>query len=288
MTHLEPARAWAQDGSMIDNTATDPGTNTTTSKNTAHETTAAGHSLQVCTCGWAKVTSVTGLKIHQGKKPCLGKQSQGSRIDQYFLRSNTSNQSSEAQRQDKNQSSQSISTPVTEEGSHAGSFFWQHVGHDVLVPDNTKEEVSRIIKGKVSYRVSQSEGHEVQGLRQARCLGQLVEGRYLPRIILEQLELIAPVQSEAAVLKRSSVSLQPRRTGKVSYRVSQSEGHEVQGLRQARCLGQLVEGRYLPRIILEQLELIAPVQSEAAVLKRSSGWFPHSVLNSPGGNTVRR
>ncbi|KAM7401433.1 hypothetical protein PAMA_005572 [Pampus argenteus] len=69
-------------------------------------------------------------------------------------------------------------------------------------------------------------------------------------------------------------------------RVSQSEEHEVQGLRQARCLGQLVEGRYVPRVILEQLELIAPVQSEAAVLKRSSGWFPHSVLNSPGGDTV--
>ncbi|TKS68811.1 putative ATP-dependent RNA helicase DDX5 [Collichthys lucidus] len=102
---------------MIDNTATDPGTNTTMSKNTAHETTAAGHSLQVCTCGWAKVTSVTGLKIHQGKKRCLGKQSQGPRIDRYFLRSNTSNQSSEAQRRDKNQSSQSISTPVTEEGN---------------------------------------------------------------------------------------------------------------------------------------------------------------------------
>ncbi|KAM7386192.1 hypothetical protein PAMA_009029 [Pampus argenteus] len=84
------------------------------------------------------------------------------------------------------------------------------------------------------------------------------------------------------------VSLQPHRTGKVSYRVSQSEGHEVQGLRQARCLGQLVQGRYVPRVILEQLELIAPVQSEAAGLKRSSGWFPHSVLNSPGGNTVRR
>lgn len=104
MTPLEPA-------------ATDPGTNTTMSKNTAHETTAAGHSLQVCTCGWAKVTSVTGLKIHQGKKRCLGKQSQEPRIDQYFLRSNTSNQSSEAQRRDKNQSSQSISTPVTEEGN---------------------------------------------------------------------------------------------------------------------------------------------------------------------------
>lgn len=101
---------------MFDNMATDPGTNMTMSKNMAHETTAAGHSLQVCICGWTKVTSVTGLNIHQGKKRCLGKQSQGPHIDQYFLRSNTSNQSSEAQR-DKNQSSQSISTPVTDEGN---------------------------------------------------------------------------------------------------------------------------------------------------------------------------
>lgn len=113
---LEPARAGAQDGSTIDNTATDSGTDTTMSKNTAHETTtaAAGHSLQVCTCGWEKITSARGLKIHQGKRGCLGKQRQGTRIDQYFLRRNQSNQSIEAQRRDKNQSSQCISTPVTE------------------------------------------------------------------------------------------------------------------------------------------------------------------------------
>ena len=116
---LEPARAGAQDGSTIDNMATDLGTNATMSKNTEHEAimSAAGHSLQVCICGWAKVTSTKGLKIHQGKRQCLGKQRQGPRIDQYFLRSNRSNQSIEAQRLVKNQSSQSISTPVTEEGS---------------------------------------------------------------------------------------------------------------------------------------------------------------------------
>ncbi|KAL6460755.1 hypothetical protein MHYP_G00307210 [Metynnis hypsauchen] len=45
---LEPARVGVQDGSTIDNMDTDPGTDTTTSKNTAHETTTAeaGHSLQ--------------------------------------------------------------------------------------------------------------------------------------------------------------------------------------------------------------------------------------------------
>lgn len=76
---LEPVRAGAQDGSTIDNTATDPGTDTTTSKNTAHEatTTAAGHSLQVCSCGWEKITSAKGLKIHQAKKKCLRVQRQG-------------------------------------------------------------------------------------------------------------------------------------------------------------------------------------------------------------------
>ena len=45
----------------------------------------------------------------------MGEQRQGPRIDQYFLRSSQSNQSNEAQRRDANQSSQSISTPVTEE-----------------------------------------------------------------------------------------------------------------------------------------------------------------------------
>lgn len=113
----EPARAGAQDGSMTDSMVTDSGTDMTTSKNTAHETTtaAAGHSLQVCTCGWAKITSFRGLRTHQGKRGCLREQRQGPRIDQYFLRSNQSNQSIEAQRREKNQSSQSISTSVPEE-----------------------------------------------------------------------------------------------------------------------------------------------------------------------------
>ncbi|KAJ8397350.1 hypothetical protein AAFF_G00438990 [Aldrovandia affinis] len=101
---------------MIDNTVTDPGTETTTNKNTAHEiTAAAGHKLQVCSCGWEKVTSAKGLKIHQGKKRCLREQRQGPRIDQYFLRSSQSSQLNEAQRRDTNHSSQSISTPDAEE-----------------------------------------------------------------------------------------------------------------------------------------------------------------------------
>ena len=119
-TPLEPARAGAQDGSTADNMVIDLGMETTTDKeSTAHgtSTTAIGHKLQVCICGWNKVTSAMGLKIHQGRKRCLREQRQGPRIDRYFLRGNESNQSSEAQRRDANQSSQSISTPAPEEGN---------------------------------------------------------------------------------------------------------------------------------------------------------------------------
>lgn len=117
---LEPARAGAQDGSLIDHTATDPGTETTMiKKNTAHEkaTTAAGHTLQVCSCGWESLPTARGLRIHQGRKKCLREQRQETRIDQYFLRSNQSSQPNEAQRRDPNQSSQSISTTVFGEDS---------------------------------------------------------------------------------------------------------------------------------------------------------------------------
>ena len=44
-----------------------------------------GNKLQVCPCGWQKVTSVRGLKMHQGRKRCVVKEGQCSRIDQYFL-----------------------------------------------------------------------------------------------------------------------------------------------------------------------------------------------------------
>lgn len=56
----EPTRAGAQDGSTIDNTATDRGMDITMNEDTAHETTtaAAEHSRQVYTCGWAKITSL--------------------------------------------------------------------------------------------------------------------------------------------------------------------------------------------------------------------------------------
>ena len=77
-------------------------------------TATAGRKLQNCICGWTKVTSTLGLKIHQGKKGCLKKGQQGSRIDSYFLRSRSS-QSTEVQQQDTHHSLQDIDTPAPEE-----------------------------------------------------------------------------------------------------------------------------------------------------------------------------
>ena len=80
----------------------------------------AGLKLQNCICGWAKVTSIQGLKIHQGRRQCLKKGQQGSRIDSYFLRSRSS-QSAEVQQQDLHHSLQDINTPVPEEEEGCGT-----------------------------------------------------------------------------------------------------------------------------------------------------------------------
>lgn len=79
-----------------------------------------GKKLQICPCGWQKETTLKGLRIHQGRKKCLVEGVQVFRIDQYFLRSQSS-QSVEIQRQVENHSSQNITNPVTEEeGESAG------------------------------------------------------------------------------------------------------------------------------------------------------------------------
>ena len=113
-TPLESARAGAEDDSSTDHTVTDPGMETTTSQMIStvvdRVTTLAGHKLQRCICGWEKITSEKGLKIHQGRKKCLRELCKGPRIDRYFLRGR-SNQSSEAQRQDIHHSPQGIRTP---------------------------------------------------------------------------------------------------------------------------------------------------------------------------------
>lgn len=77
--------------------------------------TAADHKLQICTCGWRKVTSFRGLRSHQGKKGCLRGERQGPCID-YFLWKG-SNQSNEAHQLDENHSLEGISTLVTEEAN---------------------------------------------------------------------------------------------------------------------------------------------------------------------------
>lgn len=62
---LDPVRAGTPDGSLTDNTVTNPGMETITNKeSTPNEITltASGHKLQVCSCGWEKITSEMGRK----------------------------------------------------------------------------------------------------------------------------------------------------------------------------------------------------------------------------------
>lgn len=124
-TPLESARAGAEDDSSADIMVTDPGTETTTSnESTAQESdtavapataTSTGHKQQICPCGWRKVTSYRGLRIHQGKMKCLTEERQRPRVD-YFLRKE-SNQSNEVQQLDANHSLQYINTTVVEEAN---------------------------------------------------------------------------------------------------------------------------------------------------------------------------
>ena len=72
-----------------------------------------GNKLQICPCGWQKVTSVRGLRMHQGRKRCVVKERQCGRIERYFLRSQ-SNKSDEVQRQVENHSSKDINNTATE------------------------------------------------------------------------------------------------------------------------------------------------------------------------------
>lgn len=116
----ESARVWAEDDSSADYTETDPGMNKTTRIRTSitpEVKAQPGPKLQRCNCGWAKVTSLAGLRIHQGRKKCLKAMERGPRIDHYFLRSKP-NQSSEVQQQDNTHSLQNINTPITEEESN--------------------------------------------------------------------------------------------------------------------------------------------------------------------------
>ena len=74
-TPLESARAGAEDDSLMTDTVTDPGTDLTMSReNMLVEATSSdvdGKKRQVCLCGWQKVTTLKGLRIHQGRKRCI-------------------------------------------------------------------------------------------------------------------------------------------------------------------------------------------------------------------------
>lgn len=96
----EFSRAGVQDDSLTDHTAVDLGMKMTMipmiSMASDGGTALQGHKLQSCICGWIKITSEKGLKIHQGRKKCLKKLTKGPHIDHYFLRCKA-DQSIEAQ-----------------------------------------------------------------------------------------------------------------------------------------------------------------------------------------------
>lgn len=118
----ESARAGVKEDSLADSMVMTGLETTTSNQSTAQESTttrvtvstvATGHKLQICPCGWRKITSYRGLRIHQGKKRCLNEGGQRPRID--YLLQRESNQSSEAQQLDANHSLQCISTTVSED-----------------------------------------------------------------------------------------------------------------------------------------------------------------------------
>lgn len=117
----ESARARAQEDSSTDTMVTDPGPESTMSitrrpgehhRNCRSYICSSAPTLQICACGWRKVTSYHRLRIHQGKRKCSGNQRQGPRID--YLLSKESSQSNKAQQPDLNHSLKCISTTVTE------------------------------------------------------------------------------------------------------------------------------------------------------------------------------
>lgn len=76
--------------SQMDITATDHKTELTMNKTTSIATDGLsklpGRKLQNCICGWSKLTTVNGLKIHQGRKKCFSELRKESLIHQCFLK----------------------------------------------------------------------------------------------------------------------------------------------------------------------------------------------------------
>uniref|UniRef100_A0A3B1K6T8 Reverse transcriptase domain-containing protein n=1 Tax=Astyanax mexicanus TaxID=7994 RepID=A0A3B1K6T8_ASTMX len=114
----ESARAGLEDDSQADNMVTDSGTDMTTRSGLSIEAggMVSGKELLTCVCGWSKVTSVRGLRIHQGKMRCLSEGVQGPHIEQYFEQ-NCLSQSAEVQRQVTCHSPQDINTFDTREAN---------------------------------------------------------------------------------------------------------------------------------------------------------------------------
>lgn len=155
-TPLESTRVGAEEDSSAD-----IGPETTLSKSIMQESATAivtataataGHKLQICACGWRKVTSQLGLRIHQGKKRCLREERQRPCID-YFLRKG-SNQLNEAQQPDANHSLQCISTTVMEQ---VNSSTVQHPTSQTC----SREENSR---AQTACKVAQCQGQEAMGI----------------------------------------------------------------------------------------------------------------------------
>lgn len=114
---LESARAGEQEDSLTYLPVMTLGMNMTMNEEGGNtiEKPAAGQVLQTCVCGWAKVTSTHGLKVHQERMKCLKTSNPGPRIDQILLRRRL-NQSDDTQRQEEPHCLQSISTLLDEEG----------------------------------------------------------------------------------------------------------------------------------------------------------------------------
>ena len=142
-----------EDNSLTDHTANDPEMEMTKRKaSTIQEanTTESDKKLQVCLWSWRKITVAKGLKIHQGKKKCLIEIKQGSHIDQYFLRSQSS-QSSEFQPLDSTQISQDISPPASEEVKHRGRSRRRCRAHTARKTSKVDETFTNQTKSELAW-----------------------------------------------------------------------------------------------------------------------------------------
>lgn len=134
---LESTRVGVEDVSSADNPVTDADMNMHQKIGMALTTSAVGQELIICNCGWSKVTSIRGLKIHQGRMKCLKEMRPGPCIDQSLLRERSS-QLSEAQQEETIHCLPSINTPVAEEGNSCTTS-------EILEPSQTQPAMEKNI-----------------------------------------------------------------------------------------------------------------------------------------------